>query len=59
MNRDLLYTGIFLHDLGKLHEMTHDLHVEYTDAGVYAMPHMHQIYVLDLTANFIEVNQYV
>ncbi len=33
--------------------------VEYTDAGVYAMPHMHQIYVLDLTANFIEVNQYV
>ena len=33
--------------------------VLYTDAGVYAMPHMHQIYVLDLTANFIEVNQYV
>ena len=33
--------------------------IEYTDAGVYAMPHMHQIYVLDLAANFIEVNQYV
>ncbi len=33
--------------------------VEYTDAGVYAMPHMHQIYVLDVQANFIEVNQYV
>lgn len=33
--------------------------VLYTDAGVYAMPHMHQIYVLDLSANFIEVNQYV
>ena len=33
--------------------------VLFTDAGVYAMPHMHQIYVLDLTANFIEVNQYV
>ena len=29
------------------------------DAKVYAMAGMHQIYVLDPTANMIEVNQYV
>lgn len=30
-----------------------------TDAGVYAMAGMHQIYALDPTANVIEVNQFV
>lgn len=30
-----------------------------TDAGVYAMVGMHQIYVLDPSANMIEVNQFV
>lgn len=33
LNRDLLFAGVLLHDLGKLYEMTHDLHVEYTNAG--------------------------
>ena len=30
-----------------------------SDAGVYAMPGMHQIYVYDPSANMIEINQYV
>jgi len=30
-----------------------------SDAGVYAMAGMHQIYVLDTAANMIEVNQHV
>ncbi len=33
INRDLLITAIFLHDIGKLEEMTHDLCVEYTTVG--------------------------
>lgn len=33
LDRDLLLTAVFLHDLGKIDEMTHDLHVDYTDAG--------------------------
>lgn len=33
INRDLLITAIFLHDIGKLDEMTHDLCVDYTTVG--------------------------
>ena len=33
INRDVLVAGIFLHDIGKLEEMTHDLVVEYTTPG--------------------------
>lgn len=33
LNRDVLLTGIFLHDIGKLYEMSHDLVVEYTTVG--------------------------
>ncbi len=33
LDRDLLLTGVFVHDLGKLDEMTHDLYVDYTTAG--------------------------
>ena len=33
--------------------------VPYSDAGVYAMPGMHQIYAFDPHANMIEINQYV
>lgn len=33
LDRDILLTGIFLHDVGKLEEMTHDLCVDYTTAG--------------------------
>lgn len=33
MDRDMLLTGVFLHDVGKLDEMSHDLFVEYTTAG--------------------------
>lgn len=33
INRDLLLTGVFLHDLGKLDEMTHGLFTEYTRDG--------------------------
>jgi len=31
----------------------------YSDAGVYAMPGMHQIYCFDPSANMLEINQYV
>lgn len=33
LNRDLLMTAIFLHDAGKLDEMTHGMLVDYTPAG--------------------------
>ena len=33
IDRDLLLTAVFLHDVGKLEEMGHDLFVEYTTAG--------------------------
>jgi 3'-5' exoribonuclease len=33
LDRDLLMTGIFLHDVGKLHEMTQALSVDYTTVG--------------------------
>jgi len=33
LDRDVLLTGVFLHDIGKLEEMTHDLFVDYTTAG--------------------------
>ena len=33
INRDLLLVGVFLHDIGKLDEMSHDLLVDYTTAG--------------------------
>jgi 3'-5' exoribonuclease len=33
IDRDLLLTGVFLHDIGKLEEMRHELVVDYTTAG--------------------------
>lgn len=33
MDHDVLLTGVFLHDLGKLDEMFHDLYVDYTTVG--------------------------
>ncbi len=33
IDRDVLMTGVFVHDIGKLYEMTHNLFVEYTTAG--------------------------
>lgn len=33
INRDLLLTGVFLHDLGKLEELTHGLFTDYTRDG--------------------------
>ena len=33
INRDVLMIGIFLHDIGKIDEMTHELCVEYTTVG--------------------------
>jgi len=33
IDRDLLLTGVLLHDLGKLHELRHGLAVEYTTPG--------------------------
>lgn len=33
IDRDLLLAAVFLHDVGKLEEMGHDLFVEYTTAG--------------------------
>ena len=36
-----------------------DAGILYSDAKVYAMPGMHQIYVYDPNTNMIEINQYV
>ncbi|MBI1317868.1 MAG: HD domain-containing protein [Candidatus Hydrogenedens sp.] len=33
VSRDLLLTGVFIHDIGKLTEMSHGLYSDYTDAG--------------------------
>lgn len=33
IDRDMLITGVFLHDIGKLDEMTHGLAVDYTTMG--------------------------
>lgn len=33
INRDLLLAGVFLHDVGKLQELSQDLFVDYTTAG--------------------------
>jgi len=33
IDRDLLLTGVFIHDLGKLSELSHGLYSEYTDVG--------------------------
>jgi 3'-5' exoribonuclease len=33
INRDILLAGVFLHDIGKLEEMSQDLFVDYTTAG--------------------------
>lgn len=33
IDRDLLLTAVFIHDIGKLSEMSHELFVDYTDAG--------------------------
>jgi 3'-5' exoribonuclease len=40
LNRDLLLTGVFLHDLGKLEEMTHGLFTDYTRDG-RLLGHLH------------------
>ncbi len=53
------HPAFWVRDVKAVMERLDGAGIAYTDAGVYAMPHMHQIYVLDLTANFIEVNQYV
>jgi 3'-5' exoribonuclease len=33
LNRDLMLTAVFLHDVGKLDEMSHGLYVDYTNPG--------------------------
>ncbi len=33
INRDLLFTGIFLHDIGKIHELTYNRSFSYTTRG--------------------------
>lgn len=33
LNRDILLAGVLLHDIGKIEEMSQDLHIEYTTAG--------------------------
>jgi len=33
LNKDLLLTGVLVHDIGKLEEMSHDMLIDYTTAG--------------------------
>ncbi|HDP36162.1 MAG TPA: HD domain-containing protein [Candidatus Hydrogenedentes bacterium] len=40
LNRDVLLTAVFLHDIGKISEMNHDLAVDYTNEGKL-LGHLH------------------
>ncbi|MCK5862847.1 MAG: HD domain-containing protein [Candidatus Hydrogenedentes bacterium] len=40
LNRDLLITVVFLHDIGKIYEMRHELAVDYTNEGKL-LGHLH------------------
>ena len=40
LNRDLLITAVFLHDIGKIYEMSHELAVDYTNEGKL-LGHLH------------------
>ena len=40
LNRDLLITAVFVHDIGKIYEMSHDLAVDYTNEGKL-LGHLH------------------
>jgi catechol 2,3-dioxygenase-like lactoylglutathione lyase family enzyme len=44
-------------DIGFLLENLKKNNVPYTDAKVYAMPNIHQVYLYDPNANIIEINQ--
>ena len=42
INRDLLLTGVFLHDIGKIHELSYARSFGYTDQRTTARPHDHR-----------------
>ena len=46
-------------DLASLKAKLDDGNILYSDAKVYAMPGFHQIYLYDINANMLEVNQAV
>ncbi len=53
------HPAIMVPDLPAVMARLDDAGVPFSDAGVYAMPGMHQIYVYDPSMNVIEVNQRV
>ena len=52
INRDLLMTGIFLHDIGKLKELSGDLETESTDEGNFLG---HAVLSRDILLNVIKI----
>ena len=42
INRDLLLTGAFLHDIGKIHELTYNRSFSVHDQGPASWPHDHR-----------------
>lgn len=53
------HPAIYVADVGAVKGRLEAAGIPVSDAGVYAMYGMHQIYVLDPNANMIEVNQFV
>lgn len=53
------HPAFFVADVKAVKARLVDARVEVSDAGVYAMAGMHQVYVLDPAGNMIEVNQFV
>jgi hypothetical protein len=53
------HPAIFVKDVKAAKARLDDAGILVSDAGVYAMAGMHQIYVLDPTASMVEVNQFV
>ena len=53
------HPAFWVKDVSAVKERLQQDDVIVTDAGMYAMANMHQIYVLDPSANMIEVNQFL
>ena len=53
------HPAFFVADVKAVKARLEAARIEVSDAGVYAMAGMHQVYVLDPSGNMIEVNQFV
>ena len=56
VNRDLLLTGVFLHDIGKIHELTYNRSFSYTTKG-QLLGHMYEAHGVGLAAPQIGIGR--